>query len=98
MANFMIKKISKHLVDYEKNWQDAREPVARFLRTYSIYLNDHVSKEEKFFDQAEADVLSPEEEHEMYQQFNSSMATAKKISHIIKQIEILENASWMRTS
>ncbi len=94
----IASKISKHLVDYEKNWQDAREPVARFLRTYSIYLNDHVSKEEKFFDQAEADVLSPEEEHEMYQQFNSSMATAKKISHIIKQIEILENASWMRTS
>ena len=43
-------------------------------------------------------VMYPEEEHEMYQQFNSSMATAKKISHIIKQIEILENASWARTS
>ena len=84
--------------DYEKNWQDGSEPVARFLRTYSIYLNDHVSKEEKFFDQAESAVLSPEEEHEMYQQFNSSMATAKKISQIIKQIEILENMPWARIS
>ena len=94
----IASKISKHLNDYEKNWQDGSEPVARFLRTYSIYLNDHVSKEEKFFDQAESAVLSPEEEHEMYQQFNSSMATAKKISQIIKQIEILENMPWARIS
>ncbi len=94
----IASKISKHLNDYEKDWQSASEPVARFLRTYSIYLNDHISKEEKFFDQAESDILSAEEEHEMYQQFNSSMATAKKISKIIKQIETLENMPWAHIS
>ena len=30
-----------------------REPVARFLRTYSIFLIDHMEKEEKFFEKAE---------------------------------------------
>jgi hypothetical protein len=39
---------SKKHVKRWKNGEDAREPVARFLKTYSIYLMDHMKKEEKF--------------------------------------------------
>ncbi|MDI1494842.1 MAG: hypothetical protein K8823_148 [Cenarchaeum symbiont of Oopsacas minuta] len=94
----IASKISKHLDDYKRDELNTYEPVARFLRTYSIYLNDHVSKEEKFFDQVESTILSAEEEREMYEQFNSSMATAKKLSGIIKQMEILEDLPWARIS
>ena len=56
-------KIAQHLKRW-KNGEDAREPVTRFLRTYAIYLQDHLSKEDAFFDKAESSVLSEEEEKE----------------------------------
>jgi len=91
----IAQKISKHLSRW-KNGEDAREPVARFLRTYSIYLNDHISKEEDFFDEAEKIVLSKEEEKEMYEQFSSVMAITKKIEDMIKEIDFLENQPWFK--
>lgn len=91
----IAKNISKHLKRWQ-NGQDAREPVARFLRTYSIYLMDHMSKEEAFFDKAETEVLSKEEETEMYEQFRSVMAITTKMKDMIKQIELLETRSWFQ--
>ena len=88
-------QIKKHLKRW-KDGEDAREPVARFLKTYSIYLMDHMTKEEKFFDEAESNVLSKEEEFEMFEQFTSSMVTSKKIEDLIKEIEYLENQSWFQ--
>ena len=88
-------QISKHLQRWKKG-EDAREPVARFLRTYSIYLIDHLSKEDKFFDQAEQTVLSKEEEQEMYEQFKSVMSITKKIDEMIKEIDSLEQQPWFK--
>lgn len=89
----IANNISKHLHRW-KNGEDAREPVARFLRTYSIYLIDHMSKEEEFFDKAESIVLSKEEEQEMYEQFRSVIAITKKIDEMIKEIDYLEMQPW----
>ena len=91
----IARNISKHLQRW-KNGDDAREPVARFLRTYSIYLKDHMAKEEEFFDKAEKTVLSKEEEQEMFEQFQSVTAITKKIEEIIKQIDYLEIQPWMK--
>ncbi|HET6517057.1 MAG TPA: hemerythrin domain-containing protein [Nitrosopumilaceae archaeon] len=91
----IARQISKHLQRW-KNGVDAREPVARFLRTYSIYLNDHISKEEHFFDQAEKTILSKEEEQEMYEQFKSVMSITKKINEMIKEIDLLEQRQWFK--
>ena len=91
----IARNISKHLQRW-KNGDDAREPVARFLRTYSIYLKDHMAKEEKFFDKAEKTLLSKEEEQEMFEQFQSVTAITKKIEEIIKQIDYLEIQPWMK--
>ena len=88
-------QIKKHLKRW-KDGEDAREPVARFLKTYSIYLTDHMTKEENFFDEAESNVLSKEEEFEMFEQFTSSMVTSKKIEDLIKEIQYLENQSWFQ--
>jgi hemerythrin-like domain-containing protein len=89
----IAKNIAKHLQNWQKG-QDAREPVTRFLRTYYIYLYDHLQKEEEFFKKAETQVLSKEEEQEMYQQFQSVMAVSTKIQTIMKEIEYLENQDW----
>ena len=91
----IARQISKHLQRWKKG-EDAREPIARFLRTYSIYLIDHISKEETFFNQAEQKVLSKEEEQEMYEQFKSVMSITKKIDEMIKEIDSLEQRSWFK--
>ena len=88
-------QIKKHLKRW-KDGEDAREPVARFLKTYSIYLMDHMTKEEKFFDEVESEILSKEEEFEMYEQFTSSMVTSKKIEDLIQEIQYLENQQWFQ--
>jgi hemerythrin-like domain-containing protein len=89
----IAKNIAKHLQRWQ-NGEDAREPVARFLRTYYIYMHDHVEKEEEFFKQAQNQVLSKEEEQEMYEQFQSVMAVSTKIQTVMKEIEYLEKQDW----
>ena len=88
-------QIKKHLKRW-KEGEDAREPVARYLKTYSVYLMDHMNKEEDFFDKAEAEVLSKEEEMDMYDQFRSVMTISKKMEDMIKEIEYLENQPWVQ--
>ena len=93
------RRIALQIKKYLKKWNegdDAREPVARYLKTYSVYLMDHMTKEEKFFDEAEAEVLSKEEEYDMYDQFKSVMSISKKMEDMIKEIEYLENQSWVK--
>jgi len=104
IRKFMIehefgRNIARKISEYLKKWkrgQDAREPVARYLRTYSIFLYDHLNKENKFFDDAEANVLSKEEENEMYEQYRSVIAIVKKIEQMIAEIDWLETRQWYK--
>jgi hemerythrin-like domain-containing protein len=89
----IAKNINKHLQAW-KEGKDSREPVARFLRTYSIYLEDHLKKEEEFFNKAEAQILSKEEEQQMYEQFQSVMAISTKMETILQQLDYLEKQYW----
>jgi hemerythrin-like domain-containing protein len=91
----IARSISKHLQQWKKG-ANSREPVARYLRTYSIYLIDHMSKEETFFNKVEETILSKEEEQEMYDQFKSVMSITKKIDEMIKEIDYLEQQSWFK--
>jgi hypothetical protein len=68
------------------------------LKTYSIFLFDHLNKENKFFDEAEATVLSKEEETEMYEQYRSVNAIVKKIDEMIAEIDWLESRPWFYLS
>ena len=93
------RRIAIQIKKYLKRWkdgEDAREPVARYLKTYSIYLIDHMTKEESFFDKAESEVLSKEDEYDMYEQFKSVMTISKKMEDMIKEIEYLEDQSWFQ--
>lgn len=88
----IAKNIAKHVQRW-KNGENAREPVARFLRTYAIYLNDHLTNEEEFFKKA-PEVLSKDEEQAMYEQFQSVMAVSTKIETVMREIEHLEKQDW----
>ena len=91
----IAKMLSTNLTAW-KNGEDKREPVTRFLKTYSIYLQDHLSKEEEFFTKAEEQVLSKEEETEMYEQFQSVIAIVEKLSNMRKMIAYLEDQNWYK--
>ena len=90
----VARKLSHHLKRWKDGQQDAQEPVSRYLRTYAIFLNDHLNKENKFFDDAHADVLSKEEEIEMYEQYRSVFAIVKKQQEMIAEIDYLESQPW----
>ena len=93
------RRIARSVATHLQRWkqgQDAREPVARFLRTYAIYLNDHITKEEQFFDIAEKEILSAEEEKMMYEEFRAVTAVTTKINDMIKSITLLEEKSWIK--
>ena len=104
IRKFMIehefgRNIARQISDHLKRWksgEDAQEPVSRYLRTYAIFLNDHLNKEDKFFDTAEAEVLSKEEEIEMYEQYRSIFAIVKKVEELIADIDYLENQPWAK--
>jgi len=89
----VARKISHHLKRW-KEGEDAREPVTRYLKTYAVFLFDHLNKENKFFDDAESNVLSKEEEIEMYEQYRSIFAIVKKKEDMIAEIDFLESRSW----
>ena len=91
----IASKITFHLKRW-KNGDDSSEPVARFLRTYSVYLNEHMSREEDFFERAEKEVLSKEEEKDMFEDFQSAMAITKKMESILKDLDYLENQEWFK--
>lgn len=94
------RRVAAQLRKYLRVWRDenndknAREPLARYMRAYSVYIADHLSKEEDFFDRAEAEILSKEEEFEMYEQFRSVMATSKKLEDLLCDVDYLESQPW----
>ncbi len=54
-----------------------------------------MTKEEQFFDLAEKQVLSQEEEKMVYEEFRAIAAVVTKLDEMIKSIDYLEQTSWM---
>ena len=91
------RRISGNISKYLRMWQrgkDCREPVARYLKTYHIYLKEHMQREEKFFDAAEELVLSPDEEREMYERFLESGAADH--DSMLRDLAYLEGRPWLK--
>ena len=94
-ARRIAYSVSIHLQSW-KQGNDEREPVARFLKTYAVYLDDHMTKEDNFFDTAEREILSQEEEKMMYEEFRAVTAITTKLDEMLKLISILEKKPWMK--
>ena len=92
----IASSISRHLQKW-KDGENEREPVARFLKAYAVYLNDHMTKEEQFFDITEKQVLSQEEEKMVYEEFRAVTAVVTKLDDMIKLLDYLEQTPWMKS-
>ena len=86
--------VSKYLQMWKKG-EDQREPVTRYLKAYAVYLDEHLSKEDKFFDTAQNEVLSKEEEQMMYEEFRAVTAVLTKFEEMVSSIDYLEKTSWI---
>jgi hemerythrin-like domain-containing protein len=76
------------------------EPVARFLKAYSVFIDDHTGKEDRFFDSVEANNTLSQEEEEMlmrhYDLCKSQAGGEARIQEMLRLIEYLEERDWMK--
>ncbi|WP_458721672.1 hemerythrin domain-containing protein [Candidatus Nitrosocosmicus sp. R] len=75
------------------------EPIARFLKAYAIFIEDHTKKEDKFFDSIEeGKIISKSDDELLLIHYKSCMNQAGgkiRIEQMVKLINYLENTDWM---
>src|SRR5918996_1379831 len=64
------RRIARMLLSELKKWKESgndlgREPVARFLKSYAVFITDHTGKEDNFFDTIEEKGSISDEEDDM---------------------------------
>ena len=76
------------------------EPIARFLKAYAIFIEDHIGKEDKFFDKIEErKIISKSEDELLLKLYQSCMNQAGgkiRIDQMVNLIDYLENREWMK--
>jgi len=76
------------------------EPVARFLKSYAIFIDDHTGKEDKFFDLVNERNVISDKENEMllkhYEICKNQAGGEARMQEMIILIEYLEEREWMK--
>jgi hemerythrin-like domain-containing protein len=79
---------------------DSKEPVARFLKSYAVFISDHTSKEDTFFDIVEDKKKVSLEEDEMirkhYEACKNHSGGEARIEELLRLLEHLEHMPWMK--
>lgn len=95
----IARMLRRHLNSWKKG-TDSREPVARFLKSYSVFISDHTGKEDKFFDLVEEKESISEEEDLMllkhYESCRNQAGGKIRMEQMLKLIDYLESKSWMK--
>ena len=77
-----------------------KEPVARFLKSYAIFISDHTSKEDIFFKSIqEKNTVSEEEDRDLlrhYEVCKGQMGGQARLAEMLRLIEYLESREWMK--
>ena len=96
------RRIAKMLLHQLQKWNkgiDYREPIARFLKSYAVFLTDHTRKEDKFFDLIENKKSISWEENErlmkLYEDCRNQVGGKARMEQMMKLIEYLEEREWM---
>ena len=99
------RRIARMFLRNLETWKESGEkssiePLARFLKSYSVFITDHTGKEDIFFDMIEEkDSLSKEENEILTKHFEScrnQVGGAARIEQMIKLIKYLEDREWMK--
>jgi hemerythrin-like domain-containing protein len=107
IANMLRRELDV-LINYneggsaEAKWNDnkSKEPVARFLKSYAIFVSDHTGKEDVFFESVqEKKSISEEEDRELlrhYEVCKDQMGGQGRIEEIARLVEYLEGREWIK--
>lgn len=80
---------------------DQMEPIARFLKSYAVFIDDHTGKEDKFFNLIESkEVITSEEDKNLMRHFElckNQVGGKERIEEMMKLIEYLEVQDWMKS-
>jgi hemerythrin-like domain-containing protein len=91
---------NKNEKERQKETASIYEPVARFLKAYSVFIEDHTGKEDKFFDLIDGNNKLSNEEEELllkhYQLCKIQAGGEARIQEMIRLIEYLEEREWMK--
>lgn len=92
VARMMLRSLTEW-----KSGVDGREPVARFLKTYAIYITDHTTKEERFFDVAEKMISESEDSALLrrYEACKKDVGGDARVEELFRLIAYLEERDWM---
>ncbi len=99
------RRIARMLLKELKKWRSSssdmgREPVARFLKSYAVFITDHTGKEDIFFDSIEEKGSISDAEDEMlirhYETCTQMVGGKERIEQMLKLVEYLENRKWMK--
>ena len=76
------------------------EPVARFLKAYAVFIDDHTGKEDKFFDLIDKNNTLSDKEDELllkhYELCKIQAGGEARMQQMIRLIEYLEEREWMK--
>ena len=97
----IARMLLRELKAWKKSGNDSgRELVARFLKSYAVFITDHTGKEDIFFDVIEekGSILNEEDEIIMrhYDICQNQIGGKERIEQMLKLIEYLENRDWMK--
>lgn len=99
------RRIAHMFLRYLNTWKEngekgSLEPLARFLKSYSVFITDHTGKEDKFFELIEEKKSLSEQENEVllrhFDSCRNQVGGAARIEQMIKLIEYLEGTEWMK--
>lgn len=95
----IARMLRRHLNSLNKGI-DSRESVARFLKSYAVFISDHTGKEDKFFDLVDEKKSISEEEDLMlikhYESCRNQAGGKIRMEQMLKLIDYLETKDWMK--
>ncbi len=111
IAMMLRREVKKYKENKSKNHQTteknitiglvSNEPIARFLKSYAVYIDDHTGKEDKFFDLVDANNSISTDEDKMlmehYQICKKQAGGDVRIQEMLRLIEYIEEQEWMRS-
>jgi len=92
----IARRVKIHLEEFLQG-KDAREPLARYLKTYSVFILDHTTKEDRFFtDIKDRQSLSVDEEKRLKGEFERMKHECmRKSGNLVEMLDQIERAEWM---
>ena len=86
-------------LEVEKMDAKIKEPTARFLKSYAVFIADHTQKEDKFFDLVQQTNIISEKEDQIllqhYETCKNKIGGEARIQQVLRLIEYLETSHWM---